>query len=453
MRLSRVVFVSLGSLAGLGGCGGTRVTKSASTTTTSSSAGGAGGAAAASTSSQGGAGGANIGQPSTMYPAKFPQPPQVEFLGGAVLSSPKIVPVYFSGDDPTFVSSLTDFTAKIGATQFWKAATTEYGVGAATSLAPVMLTETAPSTIDDTAIQTWLAGKLNSNDAAFPPADANTVYLLYYPPNVTITLSGGPGGASQSCQSFGGYHSNIELDANHSTLPVSYAVIPRCADFGGLTGVDAITATATHELVEAVTDPYPSPTTTFPNGAAAYGQVDQNHIIWERILGGGEVGDMCAQFPDSFTKFPELSYTVQRTWSNKAAKTGHDPCVPPLGGEVYFNGAPVLTDNVVATIFGQTITTKGVNIPVGQAKTIDIDLYSDGDTGGPWTVNAQDLSSFGGQAPHLSFSFDAVQGQNGQVLHLTITVLAAGKSKTETFSVDSDLNGQHHGWIGIVGSP
>ena len=30
--------------------------------------------------------------------------------------------------------------------------------------------------------------------------------------------------------------------------------------------------------------------------------------------------------------------------SNKAAAAGHEPCVPALPGEVYFNSAPVLPD-------------------------------------------------------------------------------------------------------------
>ena len=52
----------------------------------------------------------NNGMPSDMYPAPHPAPPQVVFLQGPVLKAPKFVPVFFSGDDPMYVSALTDFT-------------------------------------------------------------------------------------------------------------------------------------------------------------------------------------------------------------------------------------------------------------------------------------------------------------------------------------------------------
>ena len=81
---------------------------------------------------------------------------------------------------------------------------------------------------------------------------------------------------------------------------------------------------------------------------------------------------------------------MQRTWSNKAAPAGHDPCVPALPGEVYFNAAPVLNDNITVDVIGQTSRCKGVKIAVGETKTIEIDLFSDAATGGPWTVAVQD---------------------------------------------------------------
>jgi hypothetical protein len=385
--------------------------------------------------------------------------------GGPVLAMPKIVPVFFSNDDLTgIVPQLADFTSKVGGTQYWAAAVTEYGVGAATGETPVMLTETAPATIADTDIQTWLAGKLNGDDPAWPAADDNTVYALFYPSGTTITQSGGPGGGQQSCTSFGGYHDNITLDANHGTMNVAYAVVPRCASFDMFTGIDAVTAAASHELIEAATDPYPSVD-------PAYSTVDELHFYWQRALGGGEVGDMCAQFDGSFTKFAELPYLVQRTWSNKAALAGQDPCVPPLPGEVYFNAAPELNDSLSVSVFGQTITEKGVQIAVGQSKAVDIDLWSDASTNGPFYVHLDDVSSLNsGGSPLLSFKFSpddpvvtcptgdppgavCVSGQNGQKLHVTITVNAAGKHNTESFFIVSQRPGQMNEalWVGLVG--
>jgi hypothetical protein len=301
-----------------------------------------------------------------------------------------------------------------------------------------MLTEAAPDSIDDNGIQAWLTAKLTAMADAgptFPANDPNTVYVIHYPGNTTISLGG-----STSCTAFGGYHSNVTLPDN---TDAAYAVIPRCTDFPPLTGIDAITGTESHELAEAATDPYPQ---TQP----AYAQVDDGHFYWERVLGGGEVGDMCAQFPGVWNKWPGVSYTVQSIWSNKNALAGHDPCQPSVA-PVYFNAAPVLPDTVTVSTFGQTVVVKAVKIPLMGTRTIDVDLFSDAATSGPFTVAAKDVASaFGGGSPYLQMSLDRNTGVNGEILHLTIQVLKAGKHNTETFFLTSKLNGVENLWIGIV---
>jgi hypothetical protein len=188
----------------------------------------------------------------------------------------------------------------------------------------------------------------------------------------------------------------------------------------------------------------------------AYVQVDDADLDWEAILGGGEVGDMCAQFPQAFTKFSELAYTVQRTWSNKAALAGHDPCVPTFPGEgAYYNASPELKDLIKTTAMGMPVEYHGVEIALGETKTIELDLFSDGPTSGPWTVVAHDLASLlNTSAPAaLDLSLDADQGENGQKPHLSITVKTAGKRGTETFLLVNKLNGNENWWIGVVGTP
>jgi|SRR5579871_4821601 len=372
------------------------------------------------------------------FPAPHPAPPQVANQGGPTVATPKIVSVFFSNDDPTFTAKLQDFAMKVGATNYWKTATSEYGVGAAVALPPVQLTEAAPATIDDGTIQTWLAGKLTGKDPAWPAIDDQTIYVLHYPAGTTITLPGGRGNAI-SCQDFGGYHSDAPLGQAPNLPHAIYAVIPRCDNFGGITGVDAITSTESHELVEAVTDP-------FPMSNPAYAQVDDDHIYWELALGGGEVGDMCAQDPTSFTTFSELPYMVQRTWSNAAALAGHDPCVPSPN-QPYFNAAPELNDSL--SLFGGTVP--GVDVPVGMTKTIALDLFSDGDTGGEWSVKVEDLASLRGQTSTFNFQLDKSSGRNGDKINLSITTLKANTRGRGTFVVVSKL-GQHTTyWFGLIG--
>jgi hypothetical protein len=421
-----IVSVCVGASAS---CGNNPV-NATGTTTGSGGSGGAG-------SGTGGVADAGSDAPVAGYPAPFATPPEVMDLGGPVLDKPRFVPVFFAGDDASFQAQLEDFIAKVGATQYFAEAVAEYGVGPATAVPPVQLTETAPATIDDTAIQTWLQGKLDGNDPLWPANDANTVYVLHYPLGTTITLQG-----TKSCSYFGGYHSDTQLDASHGGALVAYAVIPRCMSFPPLMGIDAVTGAESHELIEAVTDPYPM-------DKPAYATVDDNHFYWERILGGGEVGDMCAQFPGSFTKFPGLDYTVQRVWSNKNAKAGHDPCQPEPAGEVYFNSSPVLPDKILLSIAGQMVAVDGVEIPVGQNKTIDVELFSDAPTSGPWTVTAENAT----MTQYLGFSFDKTTGVNGDKLKLTITVNMASKRGTETFLLKSTLGSQATFWVGVVGTP
>ena len=432
--------------AGSGGSGGadptTTGTTTTTTTTTTTDVSASASDSAASSSASSGTGGVDIGQPSDVYPAKHAAAPKIITNGGPILKAAKIYPVFFPGEDPTIVSSVTDFYNKIGPSTYWTAAVSEYGVGAASAMPAIQLgvADPAPGNTSDDQIQTWLASKLNANDPAFPTPDANTIIALNYPAGTSIDLQG-----SKSCGSFLGYHTNVTLDAAHGNMDVAYLVIPRCTQQQtGMNELDAVTDTGSHELVEGATDPYPQ-----TNGA--YGQVDNNHIYWLFALGGGENGDMCAQNFDSAYKDPQIGYVVQRSWSNKAATASHNPCVPAAPG-AYFNSVPLLNDTINLNLGGgQAVKLKGVKIPVGSTGVVELDLFSDAKTG-PWTVEAHDLNEFMGGAPTLQFSFDATGGQNGQKLHLSITPTKANQYKSEVFFIVSNQGNKQNSWIGIVGN-
>jgi hypothetical protein len=403
------------------------------------------------------------------YPAGLPTDiPQVATRGGNVMKLPKVYPIFFAGDDPTMTASAQDFVNKVGATNYWKV-NAEYGVGAAIGEPAIQLThdDDPPLVYDDIDIENWLANKLQSKDPAFPAPDANTIYTFFFPAGITITMGGTSSGfppdggymdgdiveagsipstVSRSCTEFGGYHSAIQL--NDGTL-AAYAVVPRCAGFDGFTGIDAVTAAASHELSETATDPF----------LDAYSSVDRPHRYWSSLMGGGEVGDMCAQNLGSFLKFSELPYTVQRIWSNKAALTGLDPCLPVPTSEVYFNTFPIMPDQVTSTGRGldggtTTTTTPGVQIAVGSSKTIELDLFSTAATSSPWTVSAYDEFDLQlATAQQLTFTYDKHSGQNADKIHLTIKVVAAGRGNTEPFLIISTLkDGTQNLWAGEVGN-
>jgi hypothetical protein len=372
--------------------------------------------------------------PPVGYPAPHPSAPQVENGGGPSMSAPQIIPIVFQND--SYQPDIAKFTAGIGTTgaSYWGVAD-EYGVGPATALPVVVVTDTIPTAIDDTTIATWLVSKVTT--AVLPPPTPNTIYTVFYPEQTTITLQG-----AQSCVYFGGYHNSSTL-ANGT--PFAYAIVPRCPQFDPvLQGIDEVTGAASHELMEAATDP-------LPENNPAWSQLDPDHLVWSFL--GAEVGDMCAQNPDAFFKPQSFPYDVQRIWSNKAAINSHDPCVPSAPGP-YFNSVPVLNDTITLNLGGQTASTKGALIPVGQSKTIEVDLFSDAPTSGPWQVSAMDITPQlqMAQGQTLSFSFDTTSGQNGDKLKLTISAEAAGMYGIEVFLITSTLGGATRLWLGAVGN-
>jgi hypothetical protein len=157
-------------------------------------------------------------------------------------------------------------------------------IGHGSLIGTKVITQNAPATsVTDSAIQTqlkkWIASKTIVKNTV------NTLYFIYLDPGI-VSIMGG----SRSCQSYCGYHSNVGK--------IYYAVMPypSCSGcLGGLQTFDALTATSSHELCEAITDPVP--------GSGWY---DDTH---------GEIGDICAW---NFKQL--LGYTVQLEWSNQQGK-------------------------------------------------------------------------------------------------------------------------------------
>jgi hypothetical protein len=122
----------------------------------------------------------------------------------------------------------------------------------------------------------------------------------------------------------------------------------------------------------------------------------------------------------------------------------------------FFSAAPVLTDTLTVTSpFIGTLTTQGITMPLGKPKTIEVDLFSDGDTNGPWMVTADDVVAkyYGsyGFDPSMSFVWDRTTGQNGEKLHVTITVTSPSIiSGAHVFEIISTNGSRQSVWPGLV---
>jgi hypothetical protein len=398
------------------------------------------------------------GAPSTSYPAPHPPlPVLMNAADGPVLHAPTIHFVLYPGN--TNQADLVTFAQHLAASTYWSATTQEYGVGALSYAATTVLSgQAAPGMIASAQIQSWMGQEIASG--AFGTPDPQAIYTIVYPPTTQIQQPNPVSslfGPTNSCANFTGYHDNVSVALTDGGPPTSfvYAVIPTCT-----TSLGDLTSVMSHEWVEASTDPQVTSTGVFnltggPN--AAYFSVDADHIVWDVLSSGGEAGDLCQpERPEAIYTPSDVGYAVQRTWSNKLAAASHDPCAADLAGLPFFDSAPVLDQTVTFTsaITG-TITTKGVTIPVGASRTIEVDLFSDSATGGPWTVTADDLlnraySSYG-LAKTLSFQWDRTQGTNGEKLHLTITVTGASIiGGAHAFVITSTLGGRQYQWPGVV---
>jgi hypothetical protein len=146
----------------------------------------------------------------------------------------------------------------------------------------IITTPTLHRSVTDKAIQHMLEQEIATNPQ-FPQPNPNSLYFVYLPPGVRVVQGGG-----SSCQTFCGYHNDIAGQIFYAAMP--YPGCSGCA--GGLTPLDALTSTSSHELCEAITDAIP--------GQGWYDDVN------------GEIGDICAWKTKKIGQ-----YTVQLEWSNK----------------------------------------------------------------------------------------------------------------------------------------
>jgi hypothetical protein len=342
---------------------------------------------------------------------------------------------------PQLEAALTEFSSS----PIWALQTVEYGVGPLNVRPTIAIAGTPPAMLDDntgnvTPFQSTLAANLSGANPAWGAADPNTIYLFVLPTGTQIDSGGlccDPGGG------FFGYH----YEAKVGSTKVAYAVACNCPGFvtPTFTALQNVTSTMSHELVEAATDPFYAST-------PAFGAVDDPHTIWNTGSFGGEVSDMCQSLASANLTPAGATYTIQRSWSNAAARAGTDPCVP-APSEPYFNSYPTLPDLVtILDPSGTPVMTKGVKIAVGQTRTIDVVLKSAGPTAGPWNVSVQDLSEYTGAPAKTQVSLDKTSGINGEVLHLTIKVLGVDQNiGGEGFVLSSTLGGQDTLWFGAVG--
>jgi len=154
----------------------------------------------------------------------------------------------------------------------------------------------ASKTLSDADIQAELERQVASG--ALPPRNADTLYMIYLPANVAVTI-----GAAKSCDAFSAYHAAAPAKVSVSEL--FYAVVPDC---GG--GFNAVTSASSRVFAAAVTDAIPE------TGAAP--KYPQGWMTPD----GNEIADLCDGGNASLTAAGK-TYVVGEIFDN--IKNGCEP--------------------------------------------------------------------------------------------------------------------------------
>jgi len=149
--------------------------------------------------------------------------------------------------------------------------------------------------LTDAQVQTELLAQIAAGH--LPPSDLNTLYMIYFPADISINLDG-----SLSCQAFGAYH--FATSSTVTASNVFYGVMPDC---GG--GLPEQTVVSSHEFAEAITDAIPT-----PGSSPAYPQA------WN-TSDGYEIGDLCEGTSGTLST-KKQSWEVQEVFLNSTNNCG-----------------------------------------------------------------------------------------------------------------------------------
>ncbi len=245
--------------------------------------------------------------------------PKLSYNKGHVISNVKVVPVFWGPNlfteaklrigpfyDALVVSPFFDFLNEYATTT---PGGTQQTIGPGTSVAPVTITPINQNTLlNELDLQTEVAAQIGAG--GLPQPDSNTIYMLHFPAGIGLMNGKGSYDCSVPNGSFCGYHSNGKVGAQ----VFRFAAMPDVSQGLCATGClaptgsvfDNLTATSSHELVEAITDP--------DDGTGWYDKQPQDAVSYHQ-----EIGDICSYVYDDTMTIPGLdggTFIVQREWSN-----------------------------------------------------------------------------------------------------------------------------------------
>ena len=229
------------------------------------------------------------------------------------LSSATIVPVIWNKTVPMPTSTIQSFGTIVESSAWLHWIQAQYGVGSVNmDMAAIPITPSpaaAGTTLTPAQVAQELANQIASNKT-LPPKTPDLsgadgfLYMVYFPTGITLTAVEG-GVNETSCKDFCGYHQAATLNGHNiifAALPdlSVCAVLPNGTSCEGSDFVAATTTVASHELVEALTDPFGT------------GWQDRS----QPNLCGGEVADLCLGRTVGISGASGQSVSVQQIFSN-----------------------------------------------------------------------------------------------------------------------------------------
>jgi hypothetical protein len=247
--------------------------------------------------------------------------PRLSYYGGRVIENAEVVAVFWGegvsgevkagmGDfyeaalKSSYVDWLSEYDTNVTAVNGSRGTGQHIGRGGLKQ-AVVVHPKAQRGLLTDADIRRELTAQISARK--LPAPGPNTLYMVHFPAGVQIELQG-----SRSCEAGGfcAYHNSFLRRGKE----VDYGVLPDLGagsgcDTGcgrGATVFDNQTAVASHELIEAITDPQ-----------VGLAKVLGPPLAWYDAA-GGEIGDLCNGQLGRLRAASGRSYTVQKEWSNKA---------------------------------------------------------------------------------------------------------------------------------------
>jgi hypothetical protein len=355
--------------------------------------------------------------------------PGVRSAGGLTLAQPHAIPVFIGANDVR-EAAMTTFLDAMAGSDYWRATTAEYGVGDLVVDPAVHATGSLPAEMTHLDVKEWLASRFAAGTGFPALGPPGSIYVVFFPPRTVITAPWGT-----SCVDYRAYHGEFIAKSRR----VAFAAIPRCSSGLSESELDALTRSVSHELIEAATDP-------FVDSHPAYALPDDRSMGW--VLGAGaEVTDRCMYEPAAYGALVG-GRSVARSWSNAAAATGHDPCVPAISG-TYFNAEPIFPELLALRLGNGKTAARTITVHVGETRTIDVAPFADGPLA-EFTLEAKDGSQLFGGDRELELDLDDGTAHPGEIRHLTIKRVRASATGSSAFLLWSHTKTAGHQWWGVV---